>query len=304
MLFTPLKNLLNWKCQMMNKAIVNLLLFLSLNLIPAFAQNKTGFFSVENRLHFGDYLFCSGDYIRAIDEYNFVLNERDDDSLKFKIALAYQKLDRFNDAEKYFGMFRKNSPLLNEANFEYYRSIYLSGFFTRLRGEFYLSSFKNSDYDNDIQKLANLTKLYSNSEIDDSVSFFEPFNDNESVQLLKFYLRKKNLESKSPTLAAVMSAIIPGLGKIYTENYGDGITAFLITGVLTFLSIDNFNADHDFRGWLFAGLAAYFYAGNIYGSAASAQIYNANVRITFDSDLKFFLNKNNHFVPKSNWFCE
>lgn len=288
----------------MNKAILNLLLLLSLNLIPAFAQNKTSFYSVENRLQFGDYLFCSGDYIRAIDEYKSVLNEKENDSLKFKIALAYQKINRFNDSEKYFGMLSKNSSLINEANFEYYRSIYLSGFFTRLRGEYYLSSFNNSDYDNDIQKLVNLSKLYSSSEIDDSVSFFKPFNNNESIKLLKFYLRKKNLESKSPALAAIMSAVVPGLGKVYTENYGDGITAFLMIGVLTFLSIDNFQANHDFRGWLFAGIAAYFYAGNVYGSAASAQIYNANIRIAFDSDLKFFLNINNHFVPKSNWLCE
>ncbi len=289
---------------MMNKAILNLLLLLSLNLIPAFAQNKTSFYSVENRLQFGDYLFCSGDYIRAIDEYKSVLNEKENDSLKFKIALAYQKINRFNDSEKYFGMLSKNSSLINEANFEYYRSIYLSGFFTRLRGEYYLSSFNNSDYDNDIQKLVNLSKLYSSSEIDDSVSFFKPFNNNESIELLKFYLRKKNLESKSPALAAIMSAVVPGLGKVYTENYGDGITAFLMIGVLTFLSIDNFQANHDFRGWLFAGIAAYFYVGNVYGSAASAQIYNANIRIAFDSDLKFFLNINNHFVPKSNWLCE
>jgi tetratricopeptide (TPR) repeat protein len=96
----------------MNKAILNLLLLLSLNLIPAFAQNKTSFYSVENRLQFGDYLFCSGDYIRAIDEYKSVLNEKENDSLKFKIALAYQKINRFNDSEKYFGMLSKNSSLI------------------------------------------------------------------------------------------------------------------------------------------------------------------------------------------------
>lgn len=280
------------------------ILSLFLIVISISAQSPREFLTVNNRVKFGNFLFCDGDFLRAIDEYNFVLKETSNDSLKFKIGLAYQRLNRFTDAEKYFTRYSRNSRLTNEVNFEYYRTIYLSDFFTRLKGEYYLSSFYNSDYDNDIKKLINLTKLYSNSEIDDSLSFFKPFAQNESIELLKFYMRKKNLESKSPVLAAILSGVVPGLGKIYTENYGDGITALLLTGVLTFLSVDNFNAKHDFRGWLFAGLAAYFYAGNIYGSATSAQLYNANLRITFDSDLKVFLNENHHFVPKSNWFCE
>lgn len=280
------------------------ILSLFLIVISISAQSPREFLTVNNRVKFGNFLFCDGDFLRAIDEYNFVLKETSNDSLKFKIGLAYQRLNRFTDAEKYFTRYSRNSRLTNEVNFEYYRTIYLSDFFTRLKGEYYLSSFYNSDYDNDIKKLINLTKLYSNSEIDDSLSFFKPFAQNESIELLKFYMRKKNLESKSPVLAAILSGVVPGLGKIYTENYGDGITALLLTGVLTFLSVDNFNAEHDFRGWLFAGLAAYFYAGNIYGSATSAQLYNANLRITFDSDLKVFLNENHHFVPKSNWFCE
>lgn len=280
------------------------LLILLLSGMNISAQSPIDFLSIENRLKFGDHLFCDGDYLRAIDEYNFVLKEVDNDSLKFKIGLAYQRLNRFSDAEKYFGTLNNRSPLLDEANFEYYRTIYLSGFYVRVRGDYYLSSYYNSEYDDDIQKLISLTRLYSNNEDTDSVSFFKPFNERESIELLKFYTRKKNLENKSPVVAALLSTVVPGLGKIYTENYGDGITALLLTGVLTFLSVDNFKAEHDFRGWLFAGLAAYFYAGNIYGSATSAQIYNAAVRISFDNDLKVFLNNNNHFVPKRKWFCD
>ena len=280
------------------------LLILLLSGMNISAQSPLGFLNVENRLKFGDHLFCDGDYLRAIDEYNFVLSERDNDSLKLKIGIAYQKLGRFNDAEKYFGGFSKSSLLADEVHFEYYRTIYLSGFYTRLKGEYYLSSYHNSEYDNDIQKLVNLSKLYSAYDIKNSSDFFKPFNENESIELLKFYMRKQNFEDKSPFVAALLSAVIPGFGKIYTENYGDGVTALLLTGVLTFLSVDNFNAKHDFRGWLFAGLAAYFYAGNIYGSAASAQLYNANLRLTFDSDLQLFLNQNNHFVPQSKWLCK
>jgi TM2 domain-containing membrane protein YozV len=99
-----------------------------------------------------------------------------------------------------------------------------------------------------------------------------------------------------------MSAIIPGSGKIYTGQYGDGITAFLVTGALVYLSWANFDAHHQFRGWLFSGLAAMFYGGNIYGSAASAQLFNAGVKISLDNELKAYLDDHNYFMPEYN-FC-
>ncbi len=269
-----------------------------------FAQDEINYFSNENRLRFGDYLFCDNDYLRAIDEYKLVLKEKNSDSLKLKIALAYQKLGKYYESENSLKELFNSQQLHNDAKFEYAKTLYLSKRFSLLNELVSDNSFIETSKRNEIQKLHHLTQLYSLQAIEDSSKFFQPFNQNESVELLKFYIRKQNLENKSPALAAILSAVIPGLGKIYTGNYGDGITAFLLTGVLTFLSIDNFHAQHDFRGWLFAGLAAYFYAGNIYGSAASAQLFNANLRITFDNELQLFLNKNNHFITRNNLFCK
>lgn len=269
-----------------------------------FAQDEINYFSNENRLRFGDYLFCEIDYLRAIDEYKLVLKEKNSDSLKFKIALAYQKLGKYYESENSLKELFNSQQLHNDAKFEYAKTLYLSKRFSLLNEIVSDNSFIETSKRNEIQKLHHLTQLYSLQAIEDSSKFFQPFNQNESVELLKFYIRRQNLGNKSPALAAILSAVVPGLGKIYTGNYGDGVTAFLLTGVLTFLSIDNFNAQHDFRGWLFAGLAAYFYAGNIYGSAASAQLFNANLRITFDNELQLFLNKNNHFITKNNLFCK
>ncbi len=287
------------------KRVLLKILFCSLVIpLQIYSQPNNDFFSIENRLKFGDYLFCQGDYNRAIDEYQFILSKRNIDSLKFKIALSLRELNRYSEAENSFKKLLNQNIFKEEAQFEYYRALYLADDFNSLLKEYRVDSYSNKKFGNDIKKLVNLPKLYSQNEITDSSSFFRPFNKAESLELLKFYMRKRNLENKSPILAAIMSAVVPGLGKIYTEKYGDGITAFLVTGLLTFLSVDNFNAKHDFRGWLFAGLAAYFYAGNIYGSAASAQIYNAEVRLSFDNDLRVFLNRNNHFVPKSKWLCD
>ena len=100
-----------------------------------------------------------------------------------------------------------------------------------------------------------------------------------------------------------MSALIPGSGKIYAGEIGDGIIAAIATGLCGYLAYDNFKAKHNFRGWLFGGLSAFFYAGNIYGSAASAQIYNAGIQFDFVNDVKIYLNKKNYFTPEYE-FCK
>jgi hypothetical protein len=81
-------------------------------------------------------------------------------------------------------------------------------------------------------------------------------------------------------------------------NITDGLTSFLVTGALTFLAVDNFKHKHNFRGWLFTGLGAFFYAGNIYGSAAAAQIFNAGIQLNFDRDVKLYFEKRNYFLPE------
>jgi TM2 domain-containing membrane protein YozV len=112
-----------------------------------------------------------------------------------------------------------------------------------------------------------------------------------------FVNRKKNPDYKNPLIAAILSGIIPGAGKIYSKRYEDGLVALVLTGLFTYLGYDNLNANHDFRGWLFTSLAFGFYAGNIYGSAASVQIYNANVDYELNTDIDEYLEQNNYFLP-------
>jgi TM2 domain-containing membrane protein YozV len=107
---------------------------------------------------------------------------------------------------------------------------------------------------------------------------------------------------KSPAWAGIFSAIIPGSGKMYVGEWGDGIAGFLLTGLFAFLAYDNFKADHKTRAWIFTGIGAFFYAGNIYGSIAAAQIYNAKINFDFQNGLNLFLQQENYFLPEYD-FC-
>lgn len=81
-------------------------------------------------------------------------------------------------------------------------------------------------------------------------------------------------KSKSPWLAASLSALIPGLGKIYAGHIGEGVGAFLTVGSFAALTAENWHRDGlgNWKTIVFGCLGTLFYIGNIYGSAISVKL--------------------------------
>jgi TM2 domain-containing membrane protein YozV len=137
-------------------------------------------------------------------------------------------------------------------------------------------------------KLTNISMLYEDKFNISRENFIAPFAAEELNQVSTFYDYRVESPYKSPTLAGILSALIPGSGKMYVGEWGDGITALVVTSLFALLAYDNFRADHSTRAWIFTGLGAFFYAGNIYGSVASAQIFNARIEFEFNEGLNYF----------------
>ncbi|MFK7924055.1 MAG: hypothetical protein AB8H47_19010 [Bacteroidia bacterium] len=88
--------------------------------------------------------------------------------------------------------------------------------------------------------------------------------------------RSQNLPRKSPFVAMSLSLVVPGLGKVYTNQWKDGIIALLSVGSFAFTAWRSYNRN-GFESpffWLYGGIALGFYGGNLYGSWQSAQRYN------------------------------
>jgi TM2 domain-containing membrane protein YozV len=251
--------------------------------------------SPANVRKFADYLFCSKDYLRAVYEYEDYLKSFNNDTVKFKLALSYRHIGEYKKASDTF--LALSAPLNHLP--EFYVTLFMEGDYPGLQNSFTVASAEQQSLF-PVKQLYLYSFLLSGEKLPLISEYKNAFNNNDTI--INFYQVKSNPPYRSPALAAVMSAIIPGSGKIYTGQYGDGITAFLVTGVLTYLSWVNFDAHHQFRGWLFSGLAAMFYGGNIYGSAASAQLFNAGVKISLDNELKAYLDDHNYFMPEYN-FC-
>lgn len=268
------------------------------------ARGQVNIFSPENIRKFADYLYCRKDFLRAIEEYRKYLPENSDDTVKFKIALSLKMIGNYRKAEGIFISLSENSLLSDESKLELFRIRFISNDFSGYKRLYEGYEDFPQKYYSEITDLYYISFLFGNEALPGEQAFLNAFPAGSRNEMKTFYSRKKNPPYKSPAAAAVFSAIIPGAGKIYTKNYGDGITAFIVNGLMAYLAYDNFHSNHKFRGWTFAGLGLFFYAGNIYGSAASAQIYNAGIDYNFENDLKHYLYKNNYFMTDYESFCK
>lgn len=86
----------------------------------------------------------------------------------------------------------------------------------------------------------------------------------------------KNLRLKSPVLAGIMSAIVPGTGRMYAKDYVDGLFSIVFVGGAGYQSYTRFKKGgiSSLGGWIYGILASGFYVANIYGSARAATFYN------------------------------
>lgn len=270
--------------------------------IITFGQTRSAeinFFSTGNRLSFGSYLYYEKDYLRALNEFREFLKYENRDTIRFKFAQCFLKIGRFREAADNFKSLFFNSSLKDESRLAFLEAQFRTGDLKNFRTIAKQDNYTTGKYLLEIDRLYYITNLMDNSILPDTNIFLSAFPDSIKSDIRKFYLRKKYPDYKNPVTAALLSSIIPGLGKIYVGEVSDGLTSLIATGVLTFLAVNNFKQNHDFRGWLFTGLAAFSYAGNIYGSAAAAQIFNAGIKFNFDNDVKIYFEKRNYFLPEN-----
>lgn len=281
---------------------MKVLLFQIIISAAVLAQN-INFNSPENIRLFADFLFCDRDYLRAIDEYEKYLSYSDEDTIRFKIALAFSAIGDQYNAIKNFNSLQETSKLYQISRIEELKSLFNLKQFSQLNSKANELNQLKSDYSDIAKKIVNLSYLLNNESMPSEKIFLEPFDVQEKTIVQNFYFQKTNPDYKSEVLAGVYSAIIPGLGKIYTENYSDGITSFLLTGLFSYLAYTNFNNDHPVRAWIFTLAGAGFYAGNVYGSIASAQIFNAKINFDFINDVYSFIEEKKYFIPEFD-FCK
>ena len=126
------------------------------------------------------------------------------------------------------------------------------------------------------------------------------FAMSDQEQYLQTYAKKLiDFHPKSMWKAGILSALVPGLGKIYTGNKGEGIVTFLIISTLGAITFENYHIDglKDFKTIFFGTAFSVYYIGNIWGSAFAAQRHNQRFYYEMDQHILFDLH-----IPLRNLF--
>ncbi len=84
--------------------------------------------------------------------------------------------------------------------------------------------------------------------------------------------RAAHRKRSSPWVAGALSAVVPGLGRVYIGRWKDGLMSAILVGLPAGFAANGFsdNGVRSVRGWLLGTVASVLYVGNVYGSAVGA----------------------------------
>lgn len=264
-----------------------LVLFSSLILAQELPYN-----SIPERFSFALHLAKNNDPLRAALELEIINAQAPHDSLTYRIALMYQRIERNSTADSLLLSISQQPYLLYSAMRLDART-WENGADTLHRARFNAEPEAIKYY----QKMDGLRALLSLNTQGTNGLVHGAFTESPSVNNLLLY--KAQISFKNPWIAGGLSAIVPGLGRIYAGRTGDGITSLIVTGLFTTLAVLNFNQNHSFRAWLFTGLSAWFYTGQLYGSANDALMFNAEVIEEYTRRVNEMRLRENDFIPEA-----
>jgi hypothetical protein len=123
----------------------------------------------------------------------------------------------------------------------------------------------------------------------------------EYQQIKEIGQQVKEFNNKSAWVAGLMSAVVPGSGKIYAGKLGEGVTSLLGIGLLSVLTYENYKNTgmYNYKTIGFGALTALFYSANIYGSVYSVKVYRQEFNKSVDHAILFNLH-----IPLRNGFPE
>jgi len=213
-----------------------------------FAFNKAYAQNIEEVIHFGDSLFRLDKYHFALNEYQraFYFSEIDDKALiSNKIAYCYLLANDFKMARTYYDstsyysdsksiqiecVFRKIICYMKEKNY---------GYALLKLNELDIDS---SEYFRYKKNLYMGISFFGLEDYDQAFHFFyktiNPYDITKKILLDQLYNDRKKLMRPNPTVATVMSALIPGTGQIYAGEVYGGINSMMLLSGLFYIGIN------------------------------------------------------------------
>ena len=228
-------------------------------------------YSYENSVKFGEHLYHTNQFeFAARESERCVFLKPEDQFSILYLFKSYRKIGEFNKA---FNISNFNKFLETEESFgsEYFKLL--------VQTERYQDA-----------AIFLLGKEYFKDEADLKLSIFLLQKDWKAAVLFRDENRMRIdktlseivdksllIKKKSPVLAGIFSAIVPGSGKVYAGRWTDGLVSFLMTSSAGFVAIRGISKNkNNFYPWAMGTMSVVYYSGNIFGSAKLAKNINKN----------------------------
>jgi hypothetical protein len=246
-------------------------------------------YSPKNSKAFANYLLLAQDYNLATQELERLhFMHPQNDTLQWQLIRAYRLAGEYEKGVQRFRDFYYNFPPQAPVNItqEYYATL------LRLQNFGLAQQLVNryTGFKSPFKEKQQAGILLQQGQYDSTAALISHYGITDPV-LLSLSKRSKNLPRKSPFLSGTLSALVPGLGKVYTGNWQDGLIAFVFVGANAFGAYRGFRAQgvNSFYGWFFTATGTAFYASNIYGSVKAARVYNNRYKNNFTQDVERYL---------------
>ena len=239
---------------------------------------------------FADSLFQEGDYLNAAHEYKRILLLHPDtahiDFIAFRVAASYQNAGRLERAIRAYQFLIDTYPdsrLIERSTNNIAQCHILLG--NKERGIASLENFLSKYKDSDLAPLAQFTigMLFMEKNEwaearrvwnDVSLAYPESRFAEVSMRLADIVENGDILPRRSPTVAGVLSALVPGSGQVYSGKRIDGFYTFMSVAVLGSASVYYTRAERYEVAIPVAALGLLLYRNNIYQGIRAAKTFN------------------------------
>ncbi len=261
---------------------------------PCFAESKAVLLTDEVQLKIAEAFMEEKEYYRAVTEYKkyLILFPASDKCgyAHFQIGTAYYNGEEYESAAKAFALLRQSGPEESySARSGYFEA--LSYWKLKKLSEAMLT-FRETAAAHPQSELAPLALAASSlvalekgdiaGSRADMTLFMARYPEHPGWDRIRearsMLSEHESLPRKSGVLAGILSAILPGSGYIYTGNFKDGITAFLINGLAAAGVATGVYQENYAVSGIVGGVGLPFYFGNIRGSVNAARKWNAAVK--------------------------
>jgi tetratricopeptide (TPR) repeat protein len=208
----------------------------------------------------------------AIELYEEELrNEKDLGKTYQALAGLYNETGEFGLAEDCYRHLLEIYDGSDKVYRSYLEFLYQNQYHDKLR---YI--IQTNNFDQSWSQFLLASSYFKEGLFDSSLSISTILPEEIGGKLKRYSIEGLELKPRSPALGGILSAIIPGTGKIYAGRLLDGMQAFSVVLAPAYNAYYHFSktGTSSVQAWIWTAVASWFYLSDIYGSVKAVIEYN------------------------------